>query len=405
MQYKVIASPICYPEIIETKSYGVKVLDTHVNLEWLLRHFKAVIRYNKMTRMREVSLGEQFIFQDDVENSSLSRVKYLATLNYMPILQIDSHLDQIAQENSYHPIVDCILSNPWDGINRLDGFIGTLKSTNEEADRVIIKTWMTAAIAAAFSENGFTNHGVLVIQGPQGIGKTAWVVRLAPTECNAIAVGVLLDPKNKDSVINSNRFWINEIGELDATLNKSDIAHLKSYITSSIDNIRSPYARRENRLPRRTAYIATVNEHNFLVDTTGNRRWWVISATEIDYAHKFDMQQVWAEVYHSWKNGALTYLPKEVQALIDSNNLDHEKIDPIHEAIHTNYDWATPRTRSLTVTEIMKEIDYHKPTHGECTRAGKILTIINGKPARKSNGVKLHDIPQKLSPGFGRSVY
>ena len=53
--YRVIESPLLYPEIVESRS-GVKVLDTYKNLEFLLKHFNAEIKYNLMSRRREINL-------------------------------------------------------------------------------------------------------------------------------------------------------------------------------------------------------------------------------------------------------------------------------------------------------------------------------------------------------------
>lgn len=396
MDYRVIASTVLYPEIIETKNGGCKVLDTHKNLEFLLKHFKIDVKHNLMSRRREIIIPNHFVFEDDIENDSLARIEYLATLNFMPTRQIDKFLDMLAAENAYHPIIESIQSKQWDGIERLHKFIKTIKTESPVMDYELIKTWMVAAVAAAFSKKGFTNHGVLVIQGVQGIGKTEWVKSLDPTNGGAVKVGVLLDPKNKDSVIGANRFWLIELGELDATLNKTDIAHLKSYITSSADDIRVPWGRKETHLVRRTAYVATVNEKNFLVDTTGNRRWWTITALAINYEHGFDMQQVWSEVYQLWLKGALTYLEYDLQDKVNIRNRDYEKIDPFKEKLLTNYDWSTPRRRALTTGEILDELDYLKPTTGECMRMSKILTDINGKEAIKRNGKRLHEVPEKL---------
>jgi putative DNA primase/helicase len=43
-------------------------------------------------------------------------------------------------------------------------------------------------------------------------------------------------------------------------------------------------------------FYGSVNENEFLSDSTGNRRFWVVRVKSINYNHKLDMQQVWAEV-------------------------------------------------------------------------------------------------------------
>lgn len=392
MTLKVVQSPILYPETKEFKNREIRVLDTFKNLEWLLSHFKAEIKYNQMSRKREIIIPEHYVFSDDEQNDCLARVENIAILNDMPDKHIDKHLRVLAGENPYHPIVECIKNNPWDGINRLDDFINTIQSTRPEIDKIIIKTWMVAAIAAAHSKTGFTNHGVLVLQGEQGIGKTEWVKSLDPINCQAVKVGVLLEPKNKDSVIGANRFWIVELGELDATFNKTDIAHLKSYITSPVDDVRVPFGICETRMVRRTAYVATVNEKCFLIDTTGNRRWWTVSVTSINYEHGMDMKQIWAEVYQYWKEGFLTYLPQDIQFSVNQSNKEHEKIDPLKEKVLQFYNWSNEK-RQASATTVLEELGYKNPTRAEATRMGTILKEINGKEGKRTVKATLHEVP------------
>lgn len=399
MQYKVVLSNVLYPEHKEIpgkNGSSYKVLDTYVNLEWLLAHFKAEIKYNLMTRRREIVIPGHFISSEDYDNSALSLVQYLATLNDMPIKFLNEHLNELALKNAYHPIAECIKNNPWDGIRRLDTFVRTIETTNQEMSNLLIKTWMRSAIAAAFSVRGFTCHGALVIQGKQGIGKTAWIKTLDPVGCDAIKEGALLDPALKDCIIGLSQFWIVELGELDATYRKADIARIKSFITMESDNIRNPYARNDNRRPRRTAYIATVNNSNYLVDDTGNRRWWTIEATKINYQHNFDMKQVWAEVYNEWKIGELTYLPKDLQDKVNKFNEEHERIDPLKEKLLAFYDWSSIVRKWRTCTQILEELGYKNPTHFEASKIGTILTELNGTKGKRSNGLTKHEVPAHI---------
>ncbi len=389
---KVIQSAGLYPEILNLTT-TIKVLDTYKNLEWLLKHFYADIKYNLMTRKREIIIPGHFIFTHDEQNSALLRVKHLATLNFMPTKSINEHLQLIASENSYHPIVEGLKQNKWDGIRRLDDFVKTIKTDNDEFTKQIITTWMIAAIAAAHTTTGFSNQGVLVLQGTQGVGKTEWVKALDPFNCNAVKEGALLEPKNKDSIISLSRFWIIELGELDATFNTSHMGMLKSFITSHVDDIRFPYAQCDTRLFRQTAYIATVNDENFLVDDTGNRRWWTLCCKEINYQHGMDMKQVWAEVYDLWRNGKKPYLDKNIQSQVNNLNVKHEKVDPLKEQILSNYHWDNGAHRELSASQILRELGYYKPTSSETRRVGKIMKSINVQDGRLRDGVTIHKIP------------
>lgn len=377
-----------YPENLKGK-----VLDTYKNLEWLLNHFKTEIKYNLMTRRREINIPSHYFFKDDIENSSLGRINYLATLNGMPTKQLDKHLDALAFEKPYHPIVECLKDNPWDKIERLETFIKTITTTNDALSHPIIKTWMIAAIAAAHSQNGFINQGVLVLQGKQNIGKTRWAKSLDPIDCGAVKEGALLDPNNKDNVILLARHWIVELGEVDATFRKTDIARLKSFITMQADDVRFPYAAKDTHLVRRTSYIATVNDENFLADDTGNRRWWTITVQNIDFTHGLDMQQVWAEAYTIWQAGALTYLSTDLQNSVNEANVTHEKVDPFKEKLNTHYDWESTARHWMNATQILEELGYSRPSRGDSTRMGNYLRIFAKGDERIRDGYRLYNVP------------
>ena len=134
-----------------------------------------------------------------------------------------------------------------------------------------------------FNPDGISAHGVLVLQGDQYLGKTKWMKSLAPKELGVIKDGITLNPSDKDSVMQCVRNWIVELGELDATFRKSDIASLKSFITSDRDVLRRPYARLESEFARRTVFLHRLTQSNFT--TQGNRRFWTIECEYIDYNH------------------------------------------------------------------------------------------------------------------------
>jgi putative DNA primase/helicase len=238
---------------------------------------------------------------------------------------------------------------------------------------------------------------VLVLQGKQNIGKTSWIRSLDPVSCAAVREGAILDPANKDDVISVSRYWIVELGELDGTFRKSDIARLKAFITNSTDVVRAAYARKHSQLTRRTAFIATVNEPRFLVDDTGNRRWWTISVESINLNHGLDMQQVWAEAYHYWLNGEQPSLTNGELTLLNIANADYEQIDPLEEKVLEHFNWAEGwrdhQTIMATASEVLHEIGYKTPTKTEATRMGKILIKLTGvKPHRRHHVLPIRKI-------------
>jgi putative DNA primase/helicase len=137
-------------------------------------------------------------------------------------------------------------------------------------------------------------------------------------------------------------------------MRKTDIARIKSHVTNSRDDIRAPFARKATKIARRTSYIATVNDPRFLVDPTGNRRFWTISIVSINLKHGLDMQQVWAEVAHYMLAGEATWLSDEESELLNESNKEYERIDPLEELFDSHFTIeGTGNALELTCTEIL----------------------------------------------------
>ena len=387
-----------YPEL---SSRG-KVLDTSVNLKLLLDLFGIVVRWNNMKRDREVMIPKCELFPEDAENFALNVIRDLALNNEMPITRIDDHLNLLGQKENYHPVVEGLKQNPWDGVSRLDQFIATLETTNPPLTYKLVRRWMISAIAAIHSEEGFASHGVLVLAGDQNIGKTRFIKALDPFDCEAVKTGATLDPKDKDCVKTVASFWIVELGELDGTFRKADIARIKSYLTEDADKIRLPYARKDSVLKRRTVFAATVNDPHFLVDDTGNRRWWTLHVTAINDKHGLDMGQVWAEVYSIWATGEQTWMTSDEFNELNAHNKHHEQINPLEELLYTFFDftegWQSKPKIAYSATEALRALGFQNPTRFQCTQMGKIITRLTGVlPKRTAAGSVHHLVPKSSS--------
>jgi hypothetical protein len=141
---------------------------------------------------------------------------------------------------------------------------------------------------------------VLVFKGKQGIGKTRLLEALTMNSLY-FGDGVVLDVRNKDDVQQSTSKWICELGEISSTF-KKDMDSLKAFISKSIDEYRVPYGKTSVQYPRITSFCGTVNDDEFLIDRTGNRRFAVVPLQDdlyIDYDNikNFNFLQLWAEIY------------------------------------------------------------------------------------------------------------
>ena len=149
-----------------------------------------------------------------------------------------------------------------------------------------------------------------------------------------------MDPHNRDSVQQVTSFWLSELGELDATFKKSEVTAMKAFITQSEDVYRSAYATHAEHIPRRTMMMASVNPKTFLIDDTGNRRWWTIAVKQLNWNHSIDMQQLWSQVAVMVEAGERWWLDKQEMDMLSGSNNEHEIAEPIIEDFHSTWKMA-----------------------------------------------------------------
>lgn len=388
------------PDILphtEKNRFGLKVFSTLENLEAILRHVHAVIRYNVIKKEDEWFLPGENPSVDNQKKAVYARIQDLCMKCSMPIGQLDSYLSYLADNNQYNPVLQWIDSVPWDGVKRWEKFFETVVPRGDAKLRdVLIRRWMLSAVAAASRPNGINASGLLVFQGPQYVGKTKWFRSLVPKDLDLAAEGLSLNPADKDSVKQTICYWLVELGEIDATFKKSDLAALKAFITRDRDTYRAAYARQESHCPRRTVFFGSVNKKEFLADETGNRRYWVIECEKIQHDHDFDMQQVWAEVAMAYRAGEQWWLTEDEMRRLNESNKDFEVTDHIEELI-ASLDWSG-ECDWQTATDIYMKICKTNPNKRDLNMVSHVVRQMNGGKVKKTGARKLLWCP-KWRPG------
>ena len=375
-------------------------LETVGNLRAIADNCGVVVRYNVIKKEDEILIPDAGWSIDNGKTASITWLQSECHKVEMRTSNIKNFVTLLADSNQFNPVTEWIESVGWDGTPRLDAFYDTVQEDTEKCSakmkRIVMMRWAVSAIAAAFSPNGIMARGVLVFQGVQYSGKTRWIDALAPKGMELIKTGRALNVHDKDSVKQIVSSWISELGELDATFKKSDIAALKSFITSDTDELRRPYAAAESQYARRTVFAASVNESKFLQDDTGNSRFWVIPIISINHAHQLDMQQVWAEFYRLWKGGEKHYLTNSEMAMLNGHNESFTAPEPIFEMVSSHLDWANfdPNDcRWMQASDVLRWIGKENPSKFETIVGGRAIQKMNGGRQRKSHGKLLSAVP------------
>jgi hypothetical protein len=366
------------------------------------------IRYNIIKKKREIIIPNQSFSMDNEAEAAFAWFTSSCKKFELPTAELDAYTWYIADSNIYNPVTTWVTSKPWDGVSRIGDFHNTVTAANQDSDQKIkrlketmMTKWLLSAIAAAFEPNGASTAGVLVFTGAQYMGKTKWFKSLTPKSLDVTKDGLSLRPDDRDSVKRAVSYWMVELGELDATFRKADIAALKAFITSDRDVMRLSYGREERTFARRTVFFGSVNDDQFLKDKTGNRRFWTINCQAIDCDHKIDMQQLWAEVYESmYLKGMSWFLSNQEVADLNEHNDNHTEIDPIDERLSFRLDWKTDQSnwRWVTATQMLMECGIDRPTSSDTKTAGVFLRKMNVQK-RKSSGKSLVCVPPALKIG------
>lgn len=245
-----------------------------------------------------------------------------------------------ARENQYNPVVELLKATKWDGVDRLPQLYNLVGVTDDALSKTLIRKWLYQAVALLFNDaaDPFGADGCLVLNGKelgaanQGAGKTALCRHLAMRDA-WFGEGCSIDDHDKDTGRRVITKWISELGEVESTL-KSDISKLKAFVTASVDRYRLPYGKSDVVAPRFTSLCATCNSDRYLIDTTGNRRWWTIPIKRVmprAELLELDALQLWAQIfaivapltYHD--KAACFRLSEDEKKLLAVRNGEYEK--------------------------------------------------------------------------------
>jgi len=374
------------------KSEKGRMLNLKENVLGVMKTHNIHVNYNVIKKRMEIEIPHMNFIADMKEEASLVEIEDRCIKLGVPHTRVRDYLKVIA--NEYNPVIEWIESKPWDGTSRLPDFLKTItSSTPESLKDMLLRKWLISCVAACYEPNGVELEGILCFQGAQGLGKTLWFKRLCDYNKGWLLEGATLNPSDKDSVKRAVSHWIVELGELESTFKKSDIDQLKAFVTSRTDELRLPYDRAFTTYQRRTAFYASVNAREFLTDSSGNRRFWCIAVTDINFNHGIDMQQLWAEVKETMyvqgqKNWFLS--PDERELLQDSNE-GYRTQSSVEDLLlqHVNFD--AEKTSPVQMTQLLRDMGIANPRMPDFKEASRVLSQ-NGVEPRRTNGKKVYDI-------------
>jgi hypothetical protein len=356
---------------VDLQLYGVDLVESTAKpkptmpaLDVICRHYRLQPRRNLLLRTDEVW------WQGKPHSEGLEWVTSVAGREGYSCRAVGAFLPALARRQAYHPVADWIQAAPWDGVDRMGDLLQTLNPTPVGIYATMVRKWMRGAAALAClptpgpdqADLGCIMQGVLTLCGPGGCRKTSWIKALGPgsgwvgSEIQADNLG------DKDQQTKVTTAWIVELAEVDKAVRWHDAETLKAFITRPVDEIRAPYAPRSERHYRRTAYAGTTNQvDGFLIDPTGNRRWWVVPVTSCDVTglQALNLQQLWAQAWAEWQAAPAAHvLNGQESAENDALNLAHNRDrTPEEQALLDRFDpTAVTKLERYSATEVCRQL-------------------------------------------------
>lgn len=264
---------------------------------------------------------------DDKQIISYIETRYGAFSNR----NYDVAIGKVTDDRSYHPIRDYLSSLPeWDRTPRIETLlIDYLGAPDNRYVRAVTRKTLCAAVKRVL-QPGIKFDTMLVLNGPQGVGKSTLIAKLGGEWFNDSLS--LNDTKDKTAAEKLQGFWIMEIGEL-AGLRKAEVETLRSFLSRQNDIYRASFGKRATPHLRQCVFFGTTNEESgYLRDTTGNRRFWPVKTPGSGYKHSWqltreEIDQIWAEALYYVNSGEKIYLDSDLDALAQEEQREAMQTD------------------------------------------------------------------------------
>lgn len=216
-----------------------------------------------------------------------------------------------AYQNRYNPLREYLNGLKYDGGKYIEMLAGYFDNPDLSFE-TWLRRWCIGAVRKVLEP--YQQNRVLVLEGPQRIGKSEFAKWLLPSPLKDqyFKTGPInLEDKDHRILLATQMIW--EVAELSRITKKADQAALKDFLTTTKITERPSYGRYRMSKSTVTSFIGTENSSGgLLTDPTGNKRYMVSHIKAIDwkgYTDNLNPDQVWSEavmLYYAGESADLT---------------------------------------------------------------------------------------------------
>lgn len=309
--------------------------------------------------------------------------------------------------NRFHPVHDYLDAlAPWDGVERLGHWLSECLGAEEGDYTRLVGSWFLMGMVKRVREPGCQMDYMVVLEGLQGKQKSTALRTLVGNDDwfadTPIRIG------DKDALLSLAGKLLYEVGELDA-FNKAEVTAVKQYISSRVDRVREPFARRPADRPRSGVFAGTTNQSEYFKDPTGARRFWPVACDrEVNLKLLAEWRdQLFAEAKHRLASAdpeQRRYWPsrEETEKWLVPQQERREIVDPWFERLavwldsdHEIDHVPVKLTKSFTAAELLVKalnvpMDRIDGGRQMATRVGIAMHKLGWEKRRDSDGPRLY---------------
>lgn len=325
---------------------------------------------------------------------------------------VDNALSLHSAKHAFNDVQTYLKGLTWDGTERLDTlFVDYLGAEDSDYTRAVTRKAFVAAVARAMRP-GTKFDQMVILSGPQGIGKSTLLDKMSKGWFN----DSIRTFEGKEASELLQGVWIVEVAELDA-FRRTDVSRIKQFISQRADRFRAAYGRHVKEMPRCCVFFGTTNSDEYLTDRTGNRRFWPVNVGVVPAAKSVwkdlpeNLDQLWAEAVVRWRWGEPLYIAGELEEAARAQQEGHREVDPTEGMVQEWLDrevpedwssWSIDRRRAFWNGQVQGEIKL-VPRDRVC--AAEVWCELFGKDlgqARNSDAARINSII--AAAGWGRKV-
>ena len=295
-----------------------------------------------------------------------------------------------ARANPFHPVCDYLGSLRWDDVPRVDRWLVVYGEADDTPYVRAVGALVLIAAVRRVRQPGSKFDELPVLESPQGWDKSNALRTLCPRD-DWFSDSLPLGSDAKRTIEGTAGVWIAEAADLQGQ-SRRDIDQLKAALSRQVDGpVRLAYGRLPVTVPRQFVAIGTTNKSAYLLDMTGNRRFWPVTVERFDLdALRRDRDQLWAEAAHREAEGESIRLRQELWPKAEQEQEARRVEDPWEEILADRLGGADGKALAAGVWEIVG-VPQERRTQADNERLGavmrrlgfrRVVARFGGKPRR-----------------------